>query len=65
MNRLCLLIRLFAFRELLLTGVAVSCFLMVGEVKSQSTEVTPRLQAHAHNDYLHERPLFDALDQGF
>lgn len=21
--------------------------------------------AHAHNDYLHERPLFDALDRGF
>jgi hypothetical protein len=38
---------------------------MAGEVKSQSTEVTPRLQAHAHNDYLHENPLFDALDQGF
>lgn len=25
----------------------------------------PLLQAHAHNDYEHERPLFDALDQGF
>jgi len=22
-------------------------------------------QAHAHNDYLHPRPLFDALEQGF
>jgi hypothetical protein len=22
-------------------------------------------QAHAHNDYMHERPLFDALDHGF
>jgi hypothetical protein len=22
-------------------------------------------QAHAHNDYVHARPLFDALDQGF
>ena len=21
--------------------------------------------AHAHNDYLHERPLFDALENGF
>ena len=27
--------------------------------------VTPLLNAHAHNDYEHERPLFDALDQGF
>ncbi|MBK8566526.1 MAG: hypothetical protein IPN76_25160 [Saprospiraceae bacterium] len=26
---------------------------------------TPLLQAHAHNDYEHERPLFDALNQGF
>ena len=25
----------------------------------------PLLKAHAHNDYLHERPLFDALEQGF
>ncbi len=25
----------------------------------------PLLQAHAHNDYEHERPLFDALEQGF
>ena len=21
--------------------------------------------AHAHNDYMHERPLFDALENGF
>ncbi|MFO0811320.1 MAG: phosphatidylinositol-specific phospholipase C/glycerophosphodiester phosphodiesterase family protein [Gemmataceae bacterium] len=26
---------------------------------------TPLKQAHAHNDYEHKRPLFDALDQGF
>jgi glycerophosphoryl diester phosphodiesterase len=26
---------------------------------------TPLLHAHAHNDYEHTRPLFDALDQGF
>ena len=25
----------------------------------------PLPQAHAHNDYLHERPLMDALDHGF
>lgn len=25
----------------------------------------PLVNAHAHNDYLHERPLLDALDQGF
>jgi hypothetical protein len=27
--------------------------------------VTPLKNAHAHNDYEHKRPLFDALDQGF
>lgn len=27
--------------------------------------VTPLLQAHAHNDYLHTRPLLDALAHGF
>src|SRR6266513_381993 len=25
----------------------------------------PLLHAHAHNDYEHSRPLFDALDHGF
>ena len=28
-------------------------------------EITTHLQAHAHNDYLHARPLLDALDNGF
>lgn len=27
--------------------------------------VVPLPQAHAHNDYLHDRPLLDALDHGF
>ena len=27
--------------------------------------MTPLTNAHAHNDYEHTRPLFDALDQGF
>ena len=27
--------------------------------------VKPLAKAHAHNDYLHERPLLDALDHGF
>lgn len=34
-----------------------------GVVKSPT--ITPLLQAHAHNDYLQPRPLFDALEQGF
>ncbi len=27
--------------------------------------LAPRFPAHAHNDYMHERPLFDALEHGF
>src|SRR3954453_13573862 len=27
--------------------------------------VAPLPNAHAHNDYAHKRPLFDALDHGF
>ncbi|WP_307812684.1 glycerophosphodiester phosphodiesterase family protein [Phycicoccus sp. CSK15P-2] len=30
-----------------------------------SRHVTPLRNAHAHNDYEHDRPLLDALDQGF
>ena len=29
------------------------------------TRVTPLVHAHAHNDYSHDRPLYDALDCGF
>src|SRR5215510_7968791 len=28
-------------------------------------EPQPLVQAHAHNDYLHPHPLFDALEHGF
>jgi hypothetical protein len=31
----------------------------------QAQEAIPLLHAHAHNDYLHRRPLLDALDHGF
>jgi hypothetical protein len=31
----------------------------------QAPRITPLIHAHAHNDYEHKRPLFDALDQGF
>lgn len=30
-----------------------------------AAEPIPLINAHAHNDYLHERPLRDALDHGF
>lgn len=36
------------------------------QTPSTATATTPPLvNAHAHNDYEHTRPLLDALDQGF
>ncbi|HUU18330.1 MAG TPA: phosphatidylinositol-specific phospholipase C/glycerophosphodiester phosphodiesterase family protein [Sedimentisphaerales bacterium] len=34
-------------------------------ISSAPAGPTPLLRAHAHNDYEHDRPLFDALDHGF
>ena len=39
--------------------VGLGCALIASENE------TPLRQAHAHNDYLHERPLLDALAHGF
>ena len=33
--------------------------------KSATIPVTPLIRAHAHNDYRHRQPLFDALKYGF
>ncbi|AKT51468.1 hypothetical protein [Arsenicicoccus sp. oral taxon 190] len=50
----------------LLTGVAVLAPAASAAVaRPTSTDATPLDNAHAHNDYLHQRPLLDALDQGF
>ena len=32
---------------------------------AESQQIPPLRQAHSHNDYLHQRPLHDALEQGF
>ncbi|HYG33938.1 MAG TPA: phosphatidylinositol-specific phospholipase C/glycerophosphodiester phosphodiesterase family protein [Clostridia bacterium] len=34
-------------------------------IQAKDRPVVPLIQAHAHNDYLHKRPLLDALDHGF
>ncbi len=47
-------------RQILLFGLA---FLAL--VSANAAEPAPLLHAHAHNDYLHARPLLDALDHGF
>jgi len=36
-----------------------------GPGASYADDITPLEHAHAHNDYLHAHPLFDALDNGF
>src|SRR6516164_9823035 len=45
----------------------LSCVLALGaaEDRAATGPVVPLIHAHAHNDYEHERPLFDALDHGF
>ncbi len=45
---------------LLLILPACSC-----RTSPTATGPKPLLNAHAHNDYEHDRPLFDALDHGF
>jgi hypothetical protein len=41
---------------------AAICLTLVASAEKQAT---PLPRAHAHNDYEHKRPLFDALEQGF
>ncbi len=43
--------------------LAVSVRVDAEETDGKTITVCP--QAHAHNDYLHDRPLLDALDNGF
>ncbi|MDQ3331669.1 MAG: phosphatidylinositol-specific phospholipase C/glycerophosphodiester phosphodiesterase family protein [Planctomycetota bacterium] len=45
-----------------------ACFataLIAGARAEEPSAPRPLSQAHAHNDYWHERPLLDALDHGF
>jgi glycerophosphoryl diester phosphodiesterase len=45
--------------------VALLLPLLAAIAGANEPAVVPLDQAHAHNDYWHERPLFDALDRGF
>jgi hypothetical protein len=44
--------------------ICASFFGALCGVPAFAAEPTPLTRAHAHNDYEHKRPLFDALDQG-
>ena len=52
-------------RTVTLLLVAVLGFLGLGGAPAYAADVVPLARAHAHNDYLHQRPLLDALDAGF
>ncbi|MEC3978567.1 phosphatidylinositol-specific phospholipase C/glycerophosphodiester phosphodiesterase family protein [Amycolatopsis sp. H20-H5] len=61
-------------RLIALLAAAVAACALLSSPASAATDqaatdhhhgVRPLPQAHAHNDYEHARPLFDALDQGF
>ncbi|MBA3423519.1 MAG: hypothetical protein H0U04_03060 [Rubrobacter sp.] len=46
-------------------SITVAGFSVRDAASQESGEVVPLERAHAHNDYEHERPLYDALDHGF
>lgn len=46
-------------------SLCTSLLLFGASAVSQAADVKPLPKAHAHNDYLHDRPLIDALDNGF
>jgi hypothetical protein len=50
-----------------MVALLLGCMLAigVGDDRAISGPVVPLIHAHAHNDYEHKRPLFDALDHGF
>lgn len=48
-----------------LVACAVLTTLGLTPAAFEEKQITPLRQAHAHNDYAHKRPLFDALEQGF
>lgn len=52
---------------IMLAGCLIACSLQPAEVgrAADAENAKPLRHAHAHNDYLHERPLLDALDHGF
>lgn len=50
---------------LLLALVGLVAGALPAAAAPQHDRVRPLAQAHAHNDYEHTRPLFDALDHGF
>jgi hypothetical protein len=47
------------------TSFSLTLLLLTAAATVHADDVQPIARSHAHNDYEHERPLFDALAQGF
>lgn len=54
--------KIFAIAPLLIGSLSGNISL---HAQDSAPSPRPLTRAHAHNDYAHNRPLFDALDQGF
>ncbi len=46
-------------------SLAFLCSVTSMAISAETPGAKPLRQAHSHNDYLHQRPLLDALEQGF
>ena len=53
--------------SVLATSLTAGCIGLFTQavIGAESSDLSPLPQAHSHNDYEHQRPLLDALDQGF
>jgi hypothetical protein len=49
----------------LCAGLAILWGPAAAPAQPAPSPLTPLTRVHAHNDYVHKRPLFDALDHGF
>jgi hypothetical protein len=54
--------RIVGAATLLLAGLSLA---LAADDKKPATVIVPLKNAHAHNDYEHTRPLFEALENGF
>ena len=52
-------------RPLAFVGLSLGSVAIVACVGSDAEAANPLENAHAHNAYCHDRPILDALEQGF
>ena len=54
-----------ALRVLIILGCLPGALVNGDDNSDREAQLPPLMYVHAHNDYMHHRPLFDALDHGF